>query len=79
MADKYARMLELLLQSDDWVTATELAEQLGVTTRSVRSYVAAAKAAAHPLQIITASTAGYRLQREQYAEFLETSRDRGSA
>ena len=34
MADKYERMLELLLQADDWVTATELAEQLGGTTRS---------------------------------------------
>ncbi len=78
MADKYARMLELLLQRDDWATATELAEQLGVTTRSVRSYVAAAKAAAHPLQIITASTAGYRLHREQYAEFLDAGHDRGS-
>jgi len=79
MADKYERMLELLFQSDDWVTATELAEQLGVTTRSVRSYVAAAKSAAHPRAIVTASTAGYRLNREQYAEFLADSRERGSA
>ena len=77
MADKYGRMLELLFQADDWVTATELAEQLGVTTRSVRSYVAAAKSAAHPRAIVTASTAGYRLNREQYAEFLDESRERG--
>jgi lichenan operon transcriptional antiterminator len=78
MADKYERMLELLLQSDDWVTATELAEQLGVTTRSVRSYVAAAKSAAHPLAIVAASTAGYRLNRERYVEFVAVSRDRGA-
>jgi len=79
MADKYERMLELLFQADDWVTATELAEQLGVTTRSVRSYVAAAKSAAHPRAIVAASTAGYRLNRDQYAEFLADSRERGSA
>lgn len=78
MADKYERMLELLFQADDWVTATELAEQLGVTTRSVRSYVAAAKSAAHPRAIVSASTAGYRLNREQYADFLSDSRERGS-
>lgn len=79
MADKYERMLELLFQADDWVTATELAEQLGVTTRSVRSYVAAAKSAAHPRAIVAASTAGYRLNREQYASFLSESRERGAA
>lgn len=79
MADKYERMLELLLQSDDWMTATELAEQLGVTTRSVRSYVAAAKSAAHPRSIVIASTSGYRLNRDQYAAFVADSRDRGSA
>jgi len=78
MADKYERMLELMFQADDWVTATELAEQLGVTTRSVRSYVAAAKSAAHPRAIVTASTAGYRLNREQYASFLSESRERGA-
>ena len=78
MADKYERMLELLFQADDWVTATELADQLGVTTRSVRSYVAAAKSAAHPRAIVSASTAGYRLNREQYADFLADSRERGS-
>ncbi len=78
MADKYGRMLELLFQADDWVTATELAEQLGVTTRSVRSYVAAAKSAAHPRAIVTASTAGYLLNREQYGEFLDESRERAA-
>src|SRR5690606_23465695 len=56
----------------------ELADQLGVTTRSVRSYVTAAKAAAHPLQIITASTSGYRLNREVYAGFASESRGRDS-
>ncbi len=78
MADKYERMLELLFQADDWVTASDLAEQLGVTTRSVRSYVAAVKSAAHPRAVVSASTTGYRLNRDQYAEFLSVSRERGA-
>ncbi|NEM90580.1 BglG family transcription antiterminator [Galbitalea soli] len=78
MSDKYERLLEQLLQADGWVTASELADQLGVTTRSVRSYVTAAKAAAHPLAIITASTSGYRINREAYASFISGARSRDS-
>ena len=42
---RQARVHEQLTQADGWVTASDLADQLGVTTRSVRNYVAAAKAA----------------------------------
>ncbi len=76
MSDKYERLLDYLSQTDGWVTAGELADQLGVTTRSVRSYVTAAKAAAQPLQIIAASTSGYRLNREAYATFKSGNRTR---
>jgi lichenan operon transcriptional antiterminator len=76
MSDKYERLLDQLVQSEGWVTAAELADHLGVTTRSVRSYVAAAKAAAHPLPIISASTSGYRINREAYATFSSGSRAR---
>lgn len=78
MSDKYERLLDHLVQSDGWVTASELADQLGVTTRSVRSYVTAAKAAAHPLPIIAASTSGYRLNREAYATFASGVRAKDS-
>jgi lichenan operon transcriptional antiterminator len=78
MTDKYERLLDQLVQSEGWVTAAELADQLGVTTRSVRSYVAAAKAAAHPLAIITASTTGYRINREAYATFVSGARAKDS-
>jgi lichenan operon transcriptional antiterminator len=78
MSDKYERLLDQLVQSEGWVTAAELADQLGVTTRSVRSYVTAAKSAAHPLQIITASTSGYRLNRDAYATFASGARARDS-
>jgi lichenan operon transcriptional antiterminator len=76
MSDKYERLLDYLSQNDGWVTASELADQLGVTTRSVRSYVTAAKAAAQPLPIIAASTSGYRLNREAYAAFSTGTRNR---
>jgi lichenan operon transcriptional antiterminator len=69
MSDKYERLLDYLSQTDGRVTASQLAEHLGVTTRSVRSYVTAAKAAAHPLPIISSSTTGYRLNRDAYAAF----------
>ena len=76
MSDKYERLLDHLAQTDGWVTAAELADRLGVTTRSVRSYVTAAKIAAHPLPIITASTSGYRLNREAYSAFSSATRGR---
>jgi len=76
MSDKYERLLHYLSQSDTRVTAAELAEHLGVTTRSVRSYVTAAKTAAHPLSIISSSTNGYRLNREAYATFSSGGRGR---
>lgn len=70
MIDKHERLLDYLAQAEGWVTAAELADKLGVTTRSVRSYVTAVKSSAHPLEVIASSTAGYRLNRELYAEFL---------
>ena len=78
MSEKYERLLAYLAESDDWVTAGELADRLGVTTRSVRSYVTAVKTAAKPLEVIVSSTSGYRLNREAYAAFLADRRSRDS-
>ncbi|MEB0002222.1 BglG family transcription antiterminator [Cryobacterium sp. RTC2.1] len=69
MSDKQTRMLEYLSQTPVWVTAGELADHLGVTPRTVRSYVTNVKAAAHPLDVIESGTAGYRLDLEAYAVF----------
>ena len=77
MGDKYERLLTSLSQSESWVSAAELAARLGVTTRSVRGYVAAAKTAARPLEIIESSTSGYRLNSRAFAEFTARSRDSG--
>jgi len=71
MLDKHARLIENLAQAEGWISAAELAEKLGVTTRSVRSYVTAVKSSAQPLEVIESSTSGYRLNRENYSEFLK--------
>lgn len=70
MSDKYLALLDLLRSRDESHTATFLAEQMGVSTRSVRSYVSAAKSAAHPFDIINATSAGYRLNREAYFSYM---------
>ncbi|KGJ82385.1 transcriptional antiterminator [Cryobacterium roopkundense] len=75
MSDKQARMLDYLLRSPSWVTAGELADYLGVTPRSVRSYVTSVKTAADPLEVVESGPAGYRLNREAYAAF-RTARPR---
>ncbi len=77
MSDKHERLLAYLSRADGWVTAAELADRLGVTTRSVRSYVTAVKALAQPLDVIESSTAGYRLDRELYATFLSGRSNQG--
>ncbi len=77
MSDKHERLLAYLSRADGWVTAAELADRLGVTTRSVRSYVTAVKALAQPLDVIESSTAGYRLDRELYATFLSSRSNQG--
>jgi len=69
MSDKHERMLDYLFRSSSWVTAAELAGHLGVTSRSVRSYVTGVKSAADPLDVIESGSAGYRLNREAYAAF----------
>jgi lichenan operon transcriptional antiterminator len=76
MSDKQTRMLDFLSQTSSWITAGELADRLGVTPRSVRSYVTAVKAQAHPLNLIESGTAGYRLNRDEYAAYSARHRAR---
>lgn len=76
MADKSPQLLALLARTEGWTTAGEIAEHLGVSTRTVRSYVTAVKVAAAPLEVIQSSPDGYRLNRDAHAEF--SARERGS-
>src|SRR3954470_8145601 len=73
MADRTPQLLEHLARAEGWIAASELAERLGVSTRTVRSYVTAIKAAAGPLEVITSSTSGYRLNRDAYARYASAS------
>jgi lichenan operon transcriptional antiterminator len=69
MSDNQSRMLDYLRHAPGWVTAAELSGHLGVSARSVRSYVTRAKHAAHPLDIIDSGPDGYQLKRDAFAEF----------
>ncbi len=67
-------MLDMLSHARDWTTAADLADQVGVTPRSIRSYVGELKEASAPLDLIESSSSGYRLHPDAYAQFLERER-----
>lgn len=63
-------MLDILSRRAAWVTAAELAGDLGVTTRSIRSYAAALG------ELVESGSNGYRVRAEAYAVYAaDTSRD----
>jgi lichenan operon transcriptional antiterminator len=83
--EKHDRMLGYLAGRDGWTTATEVAEVLGVTPRSVRSYVTAVNTRTAPHDVVESGPNGYRLNADGYAVYRrraasafesETPRDR---
>lgn len=54
------RMLSLLVREGDWVTAATLADAIGVTPRSIRSYVTAVNARVSSGAAIESGPSGYR-------------------
>lgn len=54
------QLLSTLLRQGDWATAASLADQLGVTPRSIRSYVAALNARTGGGDAVESGPAGYR-------------------
>ncbi|QPZ39151.1 BglG family transcription antiterminator [Paramicrobacterium chengjingii] len=71
--DRHSQLLEQLVRSNGPQTAGDLADALGVSARSIRTYIAAIKAKAHPLPVIEAGPDGYRLGRDAYAAYLGTA------
>lgn len=67
MNDRQNALITLLSRSDGWATAAELAERLGVTARSVRSYVSAVNGVAPAREPIESGARGYRLDRAAYS------------
>ncbi|WP_448005839.1 BglG family transcription antiterminator [Agromyces bauzanensis] len=64
MAEKWERLVDALGPAETWTTASELAERLGVTTRTIRNYAAQANAGG---LIVESGPAGYRLDRAAWA------------
>lgn len=54
------QLLSTLLRQEGWATAATLADQLGVTPRSIRSYVAALNARVDGADAVESGPAGYR-------------------
>ncbi|MGG7509132.1 BglG family transcription antiterminator [Plantibacter sp. YIM 135249] len=67
--EKHERMLGHLAKRGSWTTATELADLLGVTPRSVRSYVTAVNTRAAPHDVVESGPSGYRLNADGYAVY----------
>ena len=54
------RVIALLSREGDWVTAAELADVVGVTPRSIRSYVTALNARVPGGLVVESGPLGYR-------------------
>ncbi|MET1051066.1 MAG: PRD domain-containing protein [Mycetocola sp.] len=67
--DRQDRILTYLARAGTWVTAGELADVLGVTPRSIRSYVTAVKERAGGSPVVEAGSSGYRINADAYAAF----------
>ncbi|WP_172979971.1 BglG family transcription antiterminator [Agromyces agglutinans] len=65
MAEQWQRLLDELARADGWTTASELAGRLGVTTRTVRSWVARANADG---PLVRSGPGGYRVDLAQLAD-----------
>jgi lichenan operon transcriptional antiterminator len=63
LSARQARMLDILARRAAWVTAAELAHDLGVTTRSIRSYAAALG------ELVESGASGYRVRTDAYAAY----------
>jgi Transcriptional antiterminator len=67
---KQAKLLDYLSRASGWVTAAELADHVGVTPRSIRSYVGEFKESDASRDVVESSSQGYRLNGPAYAALL---------
>lgn len=72
------RLLGLLVRDGDWATAAQLADALGVTPRSIRSYVTAVNARVAPGVAIESGPQGYRAGGEASAALRAGGTDAGT-
>lgn len=77
---RHDRVLALLSRHGDWVTAGELADAIGVTPRSIRTYVTALNARVDGGGVVESGPQGYRVGASaalvQRGDHADTPRDR---
>lgn len=73
MPEKWERLVEVLADADGWTTAARLADRLGVTTRTVRTYAAHANHGGEP--VVESGPDGYRLDRASWARRVQGRTD----
>lgn len=77
MPEKWERLVEALADADGWTTAARLADRLGVTTRTVRTYAAQANQGGEP--VVESGPGGYRLERAAWARRAQVRTDAGDS
>lgn len=77
MPDKWERLVEVLAGDDGWTTAGRLAERLGVSDRTVRTYVAQANRGDE--DVVVSGPGGYRLDRAAWTRRVRAEGGAGGA
>ncbi|MDX2376988.1 PTS sugar transporter subunit IIA [Microbacterium sp. LRZ72] len=72
------RVIALLARRGDWLTAAHLADALGVTPRSIRSYVTAINARVPAGDAVESGPLGYRIDRAHLAALRDSSPETGT-
>ncbi len=72
--ERQDRILTHLARASGTVTASELADALGVTPRSVRTYLSRLRSRPGAHDLVISGPAGYRLDEEAYARFRSLER-----
>ncbi len=71
MNEIYIKLIEIMLGSDEWVTAGYLAGKMNVSERSIKTYIAKINHSENNL--ISSSRKGYRIDSEQAKTILENT------
>ena len=77
MPEKWERLVEALADDDGWTTASRLAERLGVSDRTVRTYAVQANRGGEA--VVESGPDGYRLDRGAWVRRLQVRQESDSA
>lgn len=71
MKRKFIELIKIMLENDDWMTASYLASRLNVSKRSIKNYVAEINY--HENELITSSRKGYSIDLSRAKKVLDNS------